>query len=186
MKMEDMAEYWKDIEGYEGIYQVSTLGKIKALPVSKKYGRFEQKRKETILKPSIDKRGYHSVSLQKDGITKYCSVHRIVAEAFILNIENKPTTNHIDGDKSNNSVYNLEWATHKEQINHADKNGLRNIRGENSAVARATNEAVEYIRKNHWSDLKAQKSNTQELCDKFAISKTTIYNILRNRSWKHV
>ena len=106
-----MKEIWKDIEGYEGLYQVSNLGKVKSLK------RMIKKRKceELIKIASITNKGYYRLPLCKCGKVKYFHIHRLVAEAFIPNIENKPTVDHIDRNKLNNIVSNLRWATYKEQ-----------------------------------------------------------------------
>lgn len=181
-----MEEIWKDIPGYEGIYQASNLGNIKALCIEKRRGRGIQKREEIILKPSIKERGYLQVCLSVDSKRVYTGIHRLVALAFIPNPENKPTVNHKDGNKGDNSVENLEWATHKEQTNHADKLGLRKISGEDSKVSKLKDEDVLYIRKNYVSDLKRQTSNGKELCAKFGIAKTTLYRVLRKTSYSHI
>lgn len=113
-----MEEIWKDIDGYIGKYQVSNLGKVRSLP---RNGTVRYKR---ILKIQTDRKGYNYVSFHK----KKFKVHRLVAEAFIPNPENKPQVNHIDGNKINNCVNNLEWATAQENIQHSLKTGLRDYR----------------------------------------------------------
>ena len=107
--------------------KVSDDGKICTLDHSylRKNGRLDN-RKGKQLRPSVDKDGYERVVLTKDGIRKTYSVHKLVALAFIPNPENKTTINHIDGNKRNNNVSNLEWATEKENQNHKWKNGLAN------------------------------------------------------------
>ena len=102
-----MSEEWRDIKGYEGLYQVSNLGRVKSL----RYNHSENKK---ILKGFLSKKGYHRVSFYKDGVRKDYSVHRLVAEAFIPNIDNKPCIDHIDTNKLNNKVDNLRWCTNKE------------------------------------------------------------------------
>ena len=97
-------ETWKDIEGYEGLYQVSDYGNIRNV------------RRNKNLKPSLNKYGYLIVSLFKNGNKKYFSIHRLVAEAFIPNPENKPTVDHINTIRTDNRVSNLRWLTHKEQM----------------------------------------------------------------------
>lgn len=109
-----MKEEWKDIKGYEGLYQISNLGNVKSVY---KNGNFK------ILIGGI-KNGYRQVILVKDGKRKYINVHRLVAEAFIPNKENKSQVNHIDGNKLNNKVDNLEWCTQSENMKHAYKIGL--------------------------------------------------------------
>ena len=107
--------------------KVSDDGKIYTLDHSylRKNGRLDN-RKGKQLRPSVDKYGYERVVLTKDGIRKTYSVHKLVALAFIPNPENKTTINHIDGNKRNNNVSNLEWATEKENQKHKWKNGFAN------------------------------------------------------------
>lgn len=115
--MESIAEIWKDIQGYEGLYQVSNLGRVKSL------GRFIDRlvygnywQEEKILKPNKTKYGYLIVELRKNKKPKSFLVHRLVAITFIPNSENKPEVDHINADKTNNSVNNLRWVTAKENV----------------------------------------------------------------------
>lgn len=98
-----MEEVWKDIPGYEGLYQISNLGRIKSLYNYKRNGT-------NILKPRI-KRGYFQLGLRKEGIRKWYGIHRLVAKAFIPNPKNYPCINHKDENPLNNNVENLEWCT---------------------------------------------------------------------------
>ena len=108
-----MEEIWKDIKGYEGLYQISNLGKVKSLK------RMIKKRKcEEIIKiPSITNKGYYRLPLCKYGKIKYFHIHRLVAEAFIPNPEGYPIINHIDECPSNNHADNLEWCDQKHNMN---------------------------------------------------------------------
>ena len=101
-----MSEEWRDIKGYEGVYQISNLGHIKRIRCAK--GR------ERIIKGFLTKKRYLKVTLHKDGIRKDYLVHRLVAETFIPNPQNKPCVDHIDTDKLNNKVENLRWCTYQE------------------------------------------------------------------------
>lgn len=110
-------EEWKDIKGYENIYQVSNLGRVKRLSyVVKNPGPRANgsmlKFKEHLLKPRKITHGYLSVMLYKNGVPKNYKIHRLVAQAFIPNLLNLPEVNHKDEDKTNNQVENLEWCTH--------------------------------------------------------------------------
>ena len=119
-----MKEEWRDVRGYEGLYQVSNLGNVKSL-VGWNGHKYIQR--ELILKPSLTTTGYYKVSLKKLKDRKEMRVHRLVAEAFIQNIESKPYINHIDGNPLNNVVDNLEWCTQAENVRHAVRIGLRNV-----------------------------------------------------------
>ena len=119
-------EIWKDIPNYEGLYQVSNLGRIKSLQRKQycpKTNKINIIKKERILKQHNSK-GYNFVILYKNNNIKNNLVHRLVANAFIDNFKNYSYINHIDGNKSNNKVENLEWCTASENTKHAYKNGL--------------------------------------------------------------
>lgn len=127
-------EIYKDIEGYEGLYQVSNLGKVKALEKIVWNGKGNVYFSEKILAPTTDKDGYLNLTLHHKGKAKTFKIHRLVAKAFIDNPENKPQVNHKDGNKQNNYVDNLEWVTGKENIQHAYKVHLMNQDGKNNAM----------------------------------------------------
>lgn len=117
-------ETWKDIKGYEGLYQVSNMGRVKSLErtITRKNGR-KFSVKERILKLRSDGRGYLQVVLcNGSGKIKNFKVHRLVCEAFHENPNNKPCVNHIDENKTNNAVSNLEWCTVAENNNHGTHN----------------------------------------------------------------
>lgn len=119
-----MEEIWRDITGYEGIYQVSNLGRVKSLARIIKRGKIEQHRKQKILTPSLCRGGYLSAIISNEAISKRIKIHRLVAQAFIPNPDNKPQVNHINGVKTDNKMENLEWMTCKENIIHSIRNGM--------------------------------------------------------------
>lgn len=104
-------EEWRDVVGYEGLYEISNHGRVKSY-----HTRFKKPR---ILKTSMTTTGYRKVELVKNKIKKSRKIHRLVAEAFIPNEENKPYINHIDSNPINNNVDNLEWCTQKENMIHS-------------------------------------------------------------------
>lgn len=110
-----MKEVWKDIKDYEGLYQVSNWGRVKSL-------NYNRTGKAEVMIPRKTKKGYLLVQLSKNGKKKTCSVHRLVAGAFLDNPEGKPEINHIDENKENNRVDNLEWIWHKDNCNHGTRN----------------------------------------------------------------
>lgn len=114
-------EKWKDIAGYEGLYQISNMGRVKSLERFKPNGQIVP---EKIKTPSAKSNNYLALQLYKNNKPKNCYIHRLVAEAFIPNPQNKETVNHINGDKHDNSVENLEWSTYTENNHHATQTGL--------------------------------------------------------------
>ena len=109
IEKEAKEEIWKDIVGYEGLYQVSNLGNVKSLDRKRFNGRVMANKKGEVIKQNISKRGYCFLPLSKEGVRKNMLVHRLVAIAFLPNPDNLPQVNHKDEDKQNNSLYNLEW-----------------------------------------------------------------------------
>lgn len=123
-------EIWKDIKGYEGLYQVSNLGNVKACEKEwSSHHSAKLKHKAQLLKAD-DNHGYKRVSLHKNKKYKHFAVHRLVAETFILNPENKPYINHKNFIRSDNRVENLEWVNHKENSIYSRENA------KNSALKR--------------------------------------------------
>ena len=117
-------EIWKDVVGYEGLYKVSNSGNVKNLERKIPYRYGLRTIPERILKGNENERGYLYVVLYKNTKPQKHKIHRLVAQAFIENPENKKCINHIDGNKQNNSVDNLEWVTHSENMKHAADNKL--------------------------------------------------------------
>lgn len=116
-----MEEEWRDIKGYEGLYQISSKGQVKSLArPCKGFGDYYAK--ERIKKISRDGVGYCRVALSKNGKKKHILVHRLVAKAFIPNPDNLPEVNHKDENKENNYVDNLEWCTPKYNSNYGNRN----------------------------------------------------------------
>ena len=141
-----MSEIWKDIPGFEGMYQVSNLGRVKRLPLGKQYP--SRQTHNNIRKVHI-KNGYYQVNLSKGNRVKWFGVHRLVALAFIPNPNKFPCVNHKDENKMNNNAENLEWCTHRynnnygtakqRQIESMKKNDPLNLRTQKSLETRRKN-----------------------------------------------
>lgn len=170
-------EVWKDVIGYEGYYQISNLGNVKGLKRNK------------IKSPTLNSWGYQVVSLTKPNTKlKNVLVHRLVAMAFINNLENKEQVNHIDGNKTNNCVYNLEWCNQSENMQHAFKLGLNiNPYGEkhNRSVI---NEEI-YLK---CVELREQGLTyakiAEHVCKEYniKIGRTSINAALLGQTWSHI
>ena len=173
--LEDLdGEDWADIEGYEGRYQISTFGRVKSLPR-------KHKRTPKILRPKLDKKNYLMIEILSKRQRKPFKIHRLVAQAFIPNPNNKPQVNHIDGCKINAYVGNLEWATNAENQRHAYVTGLNvALQGEDKPQAKLNNEQVRYIRDN------PENLKTIELAQYFGVNKTTIERVKFGRTFKMV
>ena len=164
---------WKDVEGFEGLYRVSSEGVLVSTP---RYGT-----KGGVVKRYKMAHGYEEYHLYKNAKLHHVYVHRLLAKYFIPNPENKPHVNHIDGNPMNNSLNNLEWVTHKENIQHASKIG-RVKSGENHHNVKLTNQEVLEIR-----DLYKNKIyNQRELGEIYGVFQTHVSFIVRNKSRKVV
>ena len=128
-------ETWKDIENYEGVYQVSDLGRVKSLEryIVRKNG-YTQLIYEKVLNPCINTHGYLALSLHKNNKSLNCRVHRLMAEAFIPRIKGKNIINHINGIKTDNRLKNLEWTDYSGNLIHAYDTGLNNSRNKTKVV----------------------------------------------------
>ena len=118
-----MQEIWKDIKGFEGLYQVSNLGRVKSLTRKVKTFNGFRTSKGQLLKPLKTNRGYYRVDLKQKQKNKYVSIHRLVSEAFVPNPNNYRIVNHKDSNQANNNADNLEWCTQSYNVKYAYKYG---------------------------------------------------------------
>lgn len=176
-----MNEIWKDIEGYEGLYQVSNLGRVKSLSrkINCRNGHTRISR-ERILAPIVLMTNYVAVYLGKKNPKL---VHRLVAQAFHQNNENKREVNHINGIKPDNRAENLEWVTPSENKIHAFKNSLNvSIKGEARHNSKLTeDEVIQILQLNTMYGLK-QKMVAKE----YGISTGWVNHIIKRKVWRHI
>lgn len=161
----------REVVGTDGKYSVTRCGRVWS------------HRARIFLKPGTIGKGYFKVSIRRFG-GKTCNwyIHRLVAEAFLPNPENKLTVNHKSGDKSDNSADNLEWATQKEQVAHAIATGLTEANGEDNGSAKLTDELVLKIREEY----STKKFSHEDLGLKYEVSRACILDIVRGRTWTHL
>lgn len=175
-----MDEIWKDIIGYEGLYQVSNMGNVRSLNRLVKYNGINkiQEYPSILLKPCLNSVGYYQVSLSINNNRKRFMVHRLVAAAFCFRDKGKDFVNHIDGDYLNNKYSNLEWVTVKENARHAIATGLHKIYGEDSCKAKFSNSQVAIIRK-----LKNSGISTKDLTILLKVHKSCIDRIVNGKTY---
>jgi len=164
-------EVWVDIPSLVGLYQVSNFSRIKYLDKKWNCG-------DKIKKQFVSPYGYVVVQITKNNITRQRFVHRLVAESFIPNPENKPTVNHKNGVKTDNRIENLEWCTQRENNIHALKIGLKSNSGENHPMTKLKNDDILYIRNS--------KLEVMELSVKFNLSKQQIKKIKNKKAWTNI
>lgn len=172
-------EQWKVIKGFENEYLISNYGRIKSKTRIFYCGKNHSSKKiikEHILHVYFRKNKYVGVTLKKNGEHFSCEVHRLVAEAFIPNIEQKEQVNHKDGDKHNNKVENLEWFTRSENALHSYFK-LGNIKYKRNF----SEQEIKEIRK-----LYSQGCSKNQLARQYYCSRTAIKRLVENQSYQHV
>jgi hypothetical protein len=174
------ADEWKPVVGFEGLYEVSDLGRVRSLDrtVPSIIG-IKQHRRGAIMAQSLDS-DYLHLLLWKNGKGYNCWTHRLVAQAFIPNPDGKPEVNHKEQPKTDNRVSNLEWATKAQNDEHAAMTGLV-LKGSKVGTAKLTEAQVVLMRK-----LWAQGWTQNALQGFFEVSQTTVQYAVTGKSWKHV
>lgn len=163
-----MNKIWKDVKDYEGLYKISSSGLVWGL------------KRKIFHKPHTNRKGYLCIDLYKNGIPKRFPVHSLVSYNFIGPRPKGLQVNHKDGNKVNNHYLNLEYASAKDNIRHAFKNGLINMRGENNHAAKLSQLQVNEIRKRFNKGDILQK----DLARIYSVHFGTISMIIKNRSWR--
>lgn len=167
---------WKRIPNYS-LYEASNEGEIKTF-------NWKNKGTEAIMKPSKDGSGYLRTMLKRDdGVTHTIKVHRIIAQTFIDNPENKSEVNHINEVKDDNRIENLEWASKKENSDLWVKNGCKGkLIGEKIGTAKLTEKEVLEMRAKFIPKIYGRK----KLAEEYKVSILTVKDIIQKRSWKHL
>lgn len=186
----ELEEEWRPCPGYEQHYEVSNLGRVKTKAVFIRHdGSWSELhgyvKKLKIRTQQTNRYGYKTIKLCKLGNCTQARVHRLVAQAFIPTDNPKNQINHIDGDKTNNNVSNLEWVTAQENMAHAWETGLVNkdhTVGSRHHNALLNEEKVKEIR-----DIYAAGGHThQDMADMYGVKIGTVKDLLSGRTWKHV
>lgn len=181
----DCAEIWKYVEGYEGYYQVSSLGQCRSVNrtnVNKRRGT-KVKWKGRYISITYWKDDYGRLQLNKDGDSRTHFIHRLVATAFVPNPFNLPEVNHKKGNKRDNRASQLEWGTKSDNEKHAHRTGLKDFKGESGiAKRRCDTKTVLEIRKLHEKEGVA----TSDLATRYKIPYRTIYHIVKRTRWTHI
>jgi hypothetical protein len=181
-------EIWKDVPGYEGLYQVSNLGRVASserIVYKLMYGGevHGYKRKGRIMKIDDTPGGYLQVQVSIGDKRKRYKIHRLVAMAFTPNPDNKPHINHIDCNPSNNCVDNLEWCTPSENIRHAVNLGRMK---QNYPVRRGSENAIAKLNEAQVAIIKKSPLSNAELGRIYGVTKTAIRFIRIGKNWRHV
>jgi len=189
-KEEPNVEIWKDINDYEGLYQVSNFGNVRSLDrIVNKPNGISYMRKGKLCVQSKSNLGYMTVgfTVNNKKVNKY--VHRLVAKAFIINNNNYPQVNHIDCNKTNNRMDNLEWCTNSQNHIHASKNGLNKLHlhrvaysEEKNGRSLLTNKQVLEIKQKYIP----YKYSAKKISKEYGVSESCITHILNNTSWKEI
>ena len=175
-------ENWKEIKGYEGLYECSTHGRVRTVAriVKCKNGTLKSL-SQRILTPHFNSNGYLWVFLHKEGVRRFWLIHRLIALTFVANPDNKPFVNHKSGVKTDNVPHLLEWSTRKENVAHAFKTGLMSHAGEKNSQSKLTAQDVLEIRR-----LFATGVTRRDLATRFQISYSRIRDVINRNCWLEI
>ena len=171
-------EEWKDVIGYIGLYRISNIGNVKKLNKDKRSKPFR------ILKPIINKNGYLRVYLYKNKKGKPFFIHRLMLETFVGPCPMGMECRHLDGDRKNNKLNNLEWSTHITNMEDQIKHGtlFNKARGTDHYFSKLNEKQVGIIK----YLLKTKILFQKEIGKIFGVSRMTISDIKNNKTWKHI
>lgn len=173
-----MEEIWKDIPGYEGYYQVSTLGRIRDVDrvITRSDGNI-MTRSGKIRKLDTTTKKYPYIGLHKNNKLATLVVHRLVARVFIPNPDNLPQINHKDGNKFNNHVDNLEWCTNQQNVLHAMRNGLAGGTKRSCLTKEQAIEVKSLLNSGH---------RQCKIAERLGISSKWVHSISKGKTWRYV
>ncbi len=175
-------EAWVDVKGYEGAYQVSSLGRIQSLDrVILKKNNTSRFQKGKIVRPKMNMGGYQTIHFRKNGECHFRTVHRVVMENLTIQNTVKPFVNHINSIKTDNRLENLEWVTPQENMDHMAKNH-RSCKGTKNWSAKLDVEKVLAIR----TFRKRKDWSQRKLAAVFGVSHSAIGQIFKGQTWTHV
>lgn len=175
------SEIWRDIPGFEGLYQVSNRGRVRSMDMMTAHpGGGLMRRKSRILSPNTMRDGYRQVSLCREGVVKCLRVHRLVLMAFVGLPKDGMVACHCDNNPANNNLSNLRWDTLSGNFSDKIENGTSN-RGERNNTSKLTESQAVEIKL-----LALAGESHASLSRRFGISKTSIYDIKNGRSWAHL
>ncbi len=180
--MDNLQEQWRPVPEFEGIYEASNQGRVRSLDriVSRSDGA-KQPWRGRVLKGTLDPWGYPCVTLHRSGKSYTRRVHRVIAATWFGPRGEDIQINHIDGDKANNAIRNLEYVTQSENVQHAYANGMMaRERGEAHHMAKLTDDDVRLIR--HLAGAVSHR----KLARRFGVSKGNITFIVQGRTWRHL
>lgn len=172
-------EQWKSIKGYEGLYEVSNLGRVRSLDRLVKYNGFVKKDSQ-IIKPATSCNGYLFVCLYNQTQKRILYLHKLVAENFIPNPYKRSVINHIDEIKSNNEYINLEWCTTSDNVLHSIKTGTSYHNGMSYGRSKVNAEQAISIRLSYESG-----ASLSVLANQYSMTKSGISNIIKRKSWRY-
>ncbi len=176
-----MEEEWRDVIGFENYLQVSSLGRVLSKERFSPYIRKNRSQmkycKSYICKPGLTKAGYVEIALCIEGVQKKFRLHRLIGKAFVPGYEQGFTINHINGNKSDNRIENLEWVTQAENTKHEWRIGLCDLRGSKHPRSKLTENAVKRIKSGE---------NVISLAKEFGVARNTIYKVKYGINWAHI
>ena len=180
--MKKQIEEWRPAVGWEGLYEVSNQGRVKSLAKSWISANGSVRTKEETPKAVRKNKGYLITTLHKQAKATTVSVHRLVADAFIPKIKGKSIVNHIDSNRSNNNVCNLEWVTTKENVTHALLKGNMKMNGSKNKSSVLVESQVREMRKK-W---KSGNYTYVSMAAEYGVGRQTVHNIINYANWRHI